>query len=262
MFGRTAAALGRFRDSVTRIGPKMAVERAAARARTAARLVAANVAHLAVARARGSAAIHVIGDSHVQLLGGVRPFVVTHIGPATAYNLREPHSSTGSHGRLRRALRSVNRRTDVVILSFGEIDCRIHVYRAHMKSGGVSSMESIIETTVARYAEVVQALAVEGYRIVVHTVPGAARQDNYYGYDYYADAVTRAWIADRFNEQLRGMAARVGVELLDLYGVTSTDGVIREDMTTDGTHLDARSLPLYAAWVESVQSAPRPSPPG
>ena len=72
--------------------------------------------------------VHVMGDSHVGIFLKKKPFVAHWFGPATAYRLKSPTSTTGSNRRLLRVLRHVVREKDKVLLVFGEIDCRVHIY--------------------------------------------------------------------------------------------------------------------------------------
>lgn len=197
--------------------------------------------------------IYVVGDSHTQLLHGVWPFIVRHIGPATAFNLMSPFSSTDSWAKVEHALSPVNAKRDIALLVFGEIDCRIHAYRQYVRSAGSRTMEEIVTTTIERYGEAIRRLRKKGYSIVVQNVVGAAHQDNIYGYSEYADIVTRGHIARLFNRQLAAWCAINGISCLDVHSkVTDKDGVLVQSMTMDGTHLDQRALPVYRQLLQGL----------
>lgn len=197
-----------------------------------------------------SPVVHVIGDSHTQVFRGVHPFRVTWLGAATAYNLDKSGSTTGSKEKLAAALRHVHRRRDVVLLVLGEVDSRIHIFNQYVKRERMQSMEELIDATIARYGLVVLRLKSAGYRIVIHGVPATPYQDNIYGVANYADEETRAVIVGAFNTRLSAWCATNGIEYLDVYSVVSDErGFILRELTTDGTHLDARALPIYQEWV-------------
>lgn len=95
--------------------------------------------------------IHCIGDSHSSFFSGTwdiqpewpgkaadrLPGVFScRLGAATAHNFIDPGSSTRSGERLWEALGAVPATPDhLVLLSFGEIDCRVHLPRLHEKTG-------------------------------------------------------------------------------------------------------------------------------
>ncbi len=210
-----------------------------------------NAAITLARRAKGLPVVHVIGDSHTHVFRGVSPYVVTWLGAATAFNLGKAGSTTQSHEKLEQALEAVRADRDLVVLVLGEIDARIHVYNQHMKSGGTTSMESVMDATIQRYGAVVLDLAGRGYRVAVHSVPSAAHQENIYEFPFYADDETRSWIVREFNGRLSQWCTANGIEYLDLYSVVSDEhGFIRGDLTQDGTHLDERALPLYHEMIE------------
>lgn len=202
--------------------------------------------------------VHAIGDSHSQVLTGVTPFLVTWLGPATAYNIGNPASTTDSYGGLRRALRRVAKRRDVILLILGEIDSRIHIYNQYMKLNGQVPISTLIERTVARYGRLVLQLRGEGYRVVVQSVPATPYQDNIFDYPYYADDSTRAAIVNEFNQALSAWCVANGVEYFDVYHLASDEqGFILKALTEDGTHLSVKALPIYQEWIERNVDARR-----
>lgn len=205
-------------------------------------------------RLLGKPVVHAIGDSHTHVLRGVYPFAVTWLGSATAFNLGNPASSTGSADKLAEALGRVDKRRDVVLLALGEIDSRIHVFLQFMRREQRCSFEEIVDEIITRYGEVVLRLKREGYRVVVQSVPATPYQDNIYEVDHYADDETRAEIVRVFNGTLKAWCEGHGIEYLDLYSVVSDKrGFILKELTDDGTHLNAASLPIYRDWVRTIE---------
>lgn len=224
---------------------------------TTARIGLERWAFVVASRIRGIPSVRVIGDSHTQLLKGVFPFVVEHIGPATAHNLISPSSSTKSWENLERALRKADPSRDVVLLVFGEIDCRIHVFLQHVRSRRERTTETIVRDTIDRYGQAIERIESLGYRVTVQSVVGAAHQDNIYDYPHYADLRTRGRIASEFNSVLKQWCLEHGIDYLDVFSaVADNDGILLASMTTDGTHLDERALPLYRDWFQAVMCGP------
>jgi hypothetical protein len=69
--------------------------------------------------------IYVIGDSHTFSFLLQLPFIVKHLGPATAYGLGSKNKNTE---KLYKILSRIDINKDKVLLSFGEIDSRIHLF--------------------------------------------------------------------------------------------------------------------------------------
>lgn len=197
--------------------------------------------------------VHVVGDSHVFLFEGVSPFVATWLGGATAYNLGRAGSTTRSGDKLEKALKAVDRSKDVLLVVVGEIDCRIHIYDQYMRRNRVQSIESLIDDTIDTYGSVLQRIRSRGYRVVVHSVSAAAREDNRYHARFYADEATRSRIVQLFNQRLERWCAANDLEYFDVYRlVRDDDGFLKEALTDDGIHLSKTALPVYQEWAAGL----------
>ncbi len=125
--------------------------------------------------------IHVIGDSHARAFKRTKQFIVHHIGPATAHNLNKEWSTTNSWKQLRRLLEKIG--TDhFLILTFGEIDCRIHIYYQFRKQQGKYPIRELISRTIKNYGEVLQKIQEMKINFFVYSIPPATRQKNIFGY--------------------------------------------------------------------------------
>ncbi|MCX6006308.1 MAG: hypothetical protein NTZ34_03490 [Chloroflexi bacterium] len=124
-----------------------------------------------------SCIIHTIGDSHVKPFIYQWPFHVHHISQATAYNLVKEGSFTKSSMFLKLFLSKINPKRDVVLLVFGEIDARVHIYLQYGKSGKTISLDTLIDTTVERYGQAILKLKDEGFAVCVHGIPPAASKE-------------------------------------------------------------------------------------
>ncbi len=191
--------------------------------------------------------VHVTGDSHVGIFLKNKPFVVHWFGPATAYNLKSPSSTTGSGRRLFRVLRHVVREKDKVLLVFGEIDCRVHINNQHVKSGGRLSLQDVVNDTVASYVEVLDRVDSMNIDFYVASVPPAAREENIFGVPNYPPIQPRCAINRMFNESLRDCCAEHGYTFLDVYSrVVDSEGLIRSEYSCDdGTHLRPEAVRFF-----------------
>src|SRR4030043_831921 len=124
-----------------------------------------NMALVLKARLFHRAIIHVIGDSHLRPFVFRSPFLLHHISQATAYNLNKDNSFSQSKRYLNSFLRGINKERDVLLLVFGEIDARGHIYLQYKKNNGKISIDRMIENTVERYGETIRKLKNDGFAV-------------------------------------------------------------------------------------------------
>src|SRR4030066_1639011 len=99
------------------------------------------------------AIIHVIGDSHLRPFVFKSPFLLHHISQATAYNLNKDNSFSQSKRYLNSFLPGIDKERDVLLLVFGEIDARVHIYLQYKKNDGQISMKKTKSLTVKKNGE-------------------------------------------------------------------------------------------------------------
>jgi hypothetical protein len=191
--------------------------------------------------------VHVMGDSHVGIFLKKKPFVAHWFGPATAYRLKSPTSTTGSNRRLLRVLRHVVREKDKVLLVFGEIDCRVHIYNQHVRSGGALSLQDVVDDTVSSYGVVLDRMDRMGTDFYVASVPPAAEEGNIFGVPNYPPIAVRSIINRVFNERLSDYCADHGYRFVDVYSrVVDSEGFIRSEFSCDdGTHLKPEAIRFF-----------------
>jgi hypothetical protein len=102
------------------------------------------------------------------------PFIKCEINGATAYHLKDEHSSTNSSIKLRELLDKVDKKNDLVLMWFGEIDCRLHIAQQAVKQD--KSMLEMIENTIDNYTVVLDMLRDEGFMFAVIGVPACNRE--------------------------------------------------------------------------------------
>ena len=186
--------------------------------------------------------IHVIGDSHVKTFTKHKPFVAHHIGAATAHNLKKKDSSTKSNEKLFDLIDRI-RKNDIVILLFGEIDCRIHAYYQFMKNNERQTIGEILDMTISNYGEVIEQIRERGVKPCVCSVPPATAVGNEYNFPFYATPEMRSEITRMFNERLEGLCRKNGYTYIDVYSkVSSADGLMLQEYAADKIHLNSKAL--------------------
>jgi hypothetical protein len=196
------------------------------------------------ARTLNKPLIHVVGDSHVVPFRGSMPFLAHHLGAATAYNLNKKNSTTRSYEKLFQVIEKVAKR-DIVMLCFGEIDCRIHIYYQHKKSSGKYLIGELIERTISNYGEVMAQLKERGVNFCVYCVSPATMVGNEYKYPFYGSPEIRSQIDMTFNERLRIFCERNGYKFIDIYDkVTDKDGLMLKEYASDDIHLNRKAVGL------------------
>ncbi|MEW6245957.1 MAG: SGNH/GDSL hydrolase family protein [Nitrospirota bacterium] len=192
--------------------------------------------------------VHVIGDSHVLAFKRQPSFLVYHVGPATAYKLGQDHSTTQGRQRVLRILNRV-KSGDIALLSFGEIDCRIHIYYQYKKHDERIPLSQWIDRTIVSYGAFLLDVAKRGCRLCVYGIPPAGRQPNRYGYPYYAAPDLRVGIFREFNERLKAFCAAQSIPYIDIFVAASDgEGFISEEFASDEVHLNARAVEFVRGW--------------
>jgi len=199
----------------------------------------------ATSKINDSCVIHTIGDSHAKPFIYQWPFHVHHISQATAYNLVKENSFTKSNMYLKLFLSKIDKKRDVVFLVFGEIDARVHIYLQYGKSGKTVSIDSIIDSTVQRYGQVMRQLKDEGFTVCIHGIPPAASKEFITALPFSGRPRERSEISRKFNEKLREYCSSIGVTYVDVQSIASDDnGFIKKYYLADEVHCNRRIVPF------------------
>jgi len=182
--------------------------------------------------------IHVIGDSHVKAFRMNKSFVTHHIHGATANNLKRKNSTSHSNERLFSIVGKINEK-DIVMLAFGEIDCRIHVYYQFKKNGEKYTISDLIDMTVSNYIEVLEQVREHVKNPCVYSVAPSTTVGNEYDYPYYADPEMRSEITRTFNARLEDFCKKNNFAYIDIYpNVSDESGFMLPEYTADKIHLN------------------------
>ena len=140
-------------------------------------------------------------------------------------------------------LGKINKKRDVVVLVFGEIDCRMHINKQFLKHGETTSIPELINETISKYSEAIKQVNDAGYSIFVHGIVPAATQENIYNNPHYADRKTRLIINREFNKQLKSFCIKNGYRYLDIQSKFADEsGFISKYFSTDGLHLNLKAI--------------------
>jgi hypothetical protein len=209
-----------------------------------------NIGLVLKAKLFNRAVIHVIGDSHVRPFVFRSPFLVHHISQATAYNLDKDDSFSQSKRYLNSFLPEVNKDRDVLLLVFGEIDARVHIYSQYRKNNGKISIERIIVATVGRYGETIRRLKGDGFAVCVHGVPPAARKNFVSNLPFLGTPEQRSEISSMFSKKLGEFCNQNGISYIDVQSVSvDGDGFMKKQYVADGVHLNGKIVPFAKAGI-------------
>jgi len=191
------------------------------------------------------AIIHVIGDSHVRPFVFKSPFLVHHISQATAYNLTKDSSFSQSKKYLNSFLPRINRERDVLLLIFGEIDARVHIYLQYRKNDGKISIEKIIDATVEKYGETIRRLRDDGFAVCVHGIPPAARKRFVSNLPFLGTPEQRGEISSMFSKKLGEFCQQNGIPYIDVQSVSADEnGFVKKQYVADEVHLNGKIVPF------------------
>ncbi|MBM3149200.1 MAG: hypothetical protein FJ008_02070 [Chloroflexi bacterium] len=204
-----------------------------------------NVYLILRAKLQGTSIIHVIGDSHAMPFVFKTPFVIHHISQATAYNLNKENSFSRSKQHLHAFLQRINKRRDVLLLVFGEIDARVHIYSQYCKRNKAVNIAEIIQATVEKYGETIKKLRDQGFAVCIHGIPPAARKNYTSSLPFTGSTQERSQISTIFNRQLRNFCHDNAVAYIDVQTVSADDeGFISDEYAADDVHLSSKIVPL------------------
>lgn len=211
--------------------------------------------------------LHCIGDSHTSFFTGynmiqreypcVGKSVVTkittyRIGAPLAYNLCEKKSKSQSREKLFEIINKLDCKKDLILLSFGEIDCRAHL-KKHAEKRDISLLE-IVHECLQRYLIVIKEIQQKGFKVVVwNAIPTAmGLEDNLSEYPYYGNYLERNNLCILFNEELRKYSIEFNFFYLGTYEKIINKKLITNDKYYfDKVHLSSKLLPLVLKKVKN-----------
>jgi len=189
--------------------------------------------------------IYVVGDSHTAIFKNDSAFQVVEIA-GTAHNLMKENSTLHSHEKLQATVSLMNKETDLLMLVFGETDCRFHIYYQAQKRNSV--IYAIINETVQQYGLALWLLLSQGVKPIVLGIPPPGTYDRF-EYDTpgkpYASPEMLSMIYKLFNNTLKGWCKSKDFIYLDIYSKTADEkGFLKKEYAADAVHLNLNAKPL------------------
>lgn len=185
--------------------------------------------------------IYVIGDSHASVFKNKLLFIAHHIGPATMHNLNKKDSSTKSNENLFRIIDKIDPKKDIVMLVFGEIDCRIHIYYQYEKQNKRFTISELIDKTISNYSDVLKKIRLIGIKVCVYGIPATGAQENQYNYPFYGTREIRSNICQEFNKKLKEFCKNNNYPYIDIYlKVADNNGFLLKEFAADEVHLNSK----------------------
>ena len=217
----------------------------------------------------GPPIVHVVGDSHVCFFSGIEPIAHpwpepsedriglfrTHwLGPATAYNLPD----LGTTVRAREKLLSVLAYGPVeprglVMLSFGEIDCRFHLLKQAETQR--REVDELVRECVQRYSGVAREIQGFGFRpLVWNVVPSGqprTSEETHSEFPHWGTVEERNAVTRLFNDECAAALAASGIPFVSIFDdLLGPDGLpLRDAYYMDAVHLSQKAMPLAEAAV-------------
>ncbi len=124
--------------------------------------------------------LHCIGDSHCSFFLGYNiipkeyPFIAKslhenifcyRLGASLAYSINKFETSIKSREKLELIVSKLNPQKDIIILSFGEIDCRAHI----LKQAFLKNVDStvIVKSCIKNYLEIIDFIEAKKFKIII-----------------------------------------------------------------------------------------------
>jgi hypothetical protein len=221
--------------------------------------------------------IHCIGDSHSSFFSGldrIQPswpaiscdqlqwFKTHHIGPALAYNLTKSDRTSRGRESLFEVIASQASLGDYILLSFGEIDCRVHlVKQAHKKN---IPLKTAVDACLDEYFKVVREIMALGYTVIVYNITPPRFSKKNRGVDHEKSETElvavgtwdqRQKAATLFNAGAKRRCATSGAKFLETtHHLVDKRGRLMPFFLMDNVHLAQRAMP--ATLVELARVCP------
>lgn len=212
-----------------------------------------------IRKLRGKNFIHIIGDSHTLAFQHCI-LMVHYLGAVTAYNLIHENSSSGGRKKLFKVINSL-KKGETVILVFGEIDARIHIYNEYMKNKKKISIAKLISNVIRNYGKVIKEIKEKDLDVGVYNIVPPGPQGNIYNYPYYAKWNIRFRITQMMNKQLQEFCKKNKIFFIDIFNQVinfkriSEKSLRKEEYIFDDVHLNDKVTKLVVEKLKSMSIA-------
>jgi lysophospholipase L1-like esterase len=202
--------------------------------------------------------IHCIGDSHASFFSGrndMQPewpgraknaiplFRAYRLGPVVAYNLCKTGTTTQGREKLFAVLSGIPEKS-IILLCFGEIDCRVHMIRqAELQNRDVLE---IANECANRYFSVIKEVH-KNFDVIVWNVIPSSRQNKIYDKEFpsYGTSAQRNMATSSFNAILNKLLQAEQVKALSIFDeLLDEEGKTNQYYYGDDIHLSQMAMPL------------------
>lgn len=196
--------------------------------------------------------MYVIGNSHIGMFNSDSRFTVVDgnvsSAAATAHNLNKKNSTSQSNRILFNLANRIDKENDSIILVYGEIDCRVHIYYQFKKNNEKYTITELIDKTIHNYGSVMQELKNMGIKFYICGIPPVDWKENPNIINLYKWQTTpdiHYKIYREFNNKLNLFCKKNGYKYLDIYSKTiDNNGFRKKEYDEDGIHLNKNALPF------------------
>ncbi|MEM1085267.1 MAG: hypothetical protein AAGI48_14235 [Verrucomicrobiota bacterium] len=184
-------------------------------------------------------------------------FRVFHVGPATAWKAGDHGSSTRSREKLEILLRKDLAPGSKLLISFGEIDCRIHMAKQVL---GGKDLATVVEATAAKFVKLPAWIQSQGFKPLVWAPPQIIPKDETLSsptFPFVGPWELRRDITYAYIERLEHHCGKLGIPVIALAGKYNPPEE-KADLSFfhDGVHLSQRLMPLALRELSNVGYLP------
>lgn len=178
-----------------------------------------------------------LGDSHSRFYEGIDMIEWKWIGPALAYNINEDISTNNTKAQILGILEQTDPSKTAIILSFGEIDLRVHVIK-RTEIENISLEESSIRVA-KKYIEMIEYIVGRGYKVFING-PHAAGTAYNPEYPYYGSMENRNTAILIFNSYLEKYCDSKQIPFISLFDIVVDHNTNKtnNEYILDGCHLN------------------------
>ena len=178
-----------------------------------------------------------IGDSHSRIFSNLDGVKIHHIGPVTAFNLVKENSSTKGREKLYDILDKNSSSEVAIILSFGEIDIRVHVIKTAIKDV-ISIKESAIRTA-KQYCTTILDIVSRGFSVLIMGVHASGSTYDNQSYPAFGRVEDRNYAVKQFNLYLRNFCISHSIPYASLDSLVIDRNLkTNNEYMCDGCHLN------------------------
>jgi len=185
--------------------------------------------------------ICVFGDSHRSFFTNSHPgcsqpaeleiFRSYAVGPGTAHHFDENRLPAVVD-----VLRNIPK-DSVILLSAGEVDCRIHLPKVHLRDG--VTLKKLVQDTVVRFMQCYTYLQDMGYRVIAWGPHPTTHLEITDYKDYAGTQKLRNQSCELFNKTLEQKSHTLGIPFSTLYyDIINDDYTVKDEYYRDVLHLN------------------------